>query len=441
MQLERRYIHVIEGARGFAAFYILFHHVVMLADSANFFSQNLLLKTIYDFSSSLTNHILMMFFLLSGFSIHYANKGRIDTLSWPKIRTYLYKRLRRIYPIYALAVVLSLAAIELLQGTVGPNKDWAWPTTMEVVGAFVFFSDLPSRDGTWISTLSTNGPLWSLSYEVLYYLLYPLFSVAACRYGIERAIVLGAVISLGAYGFATAIAPIQPSNMFSLYILWCLGAYLAEIMRRGHRYSLNAVAFYCIAIAWAQSAWIFESFLLWRIPLAVNLYIGLLIFFVMFAGLAEIQKSPWTSRQRAFCALFAVAVSAAAGLVAVSFQTTDNYEYLFIRLVLVMLAGIAWLLANPAAIVSWLRQFMYLWQSAGAYSYGLYILQFPMLIVIHVAVVETGASALWGMLAVVPVICLSRVVEVHVQPRMAKMMDALLLRQPVVGTKVSVSGE
>ena len=294
---ERAHIRVVESARGAAAYYILFHHVILLANAEKTLSGNIVLDSIREFSSAFTTHALMMFFLVSGFSIHYANNRRISSFNGPEIRRYLYKRMRRIYPIYVLAVGLSLLSLAVIHW-LGAGAAWPFPDEVQFIGALLFFCDLPSRSGTWIATLSTNGPLWSLSYEVLYYVAYPAFAVLVARGSPARAIVYGASVSGMAVTTALAFGPTQISNIASLYILWCLGALLATWRRESYVLRIKPICYFTVVFAGIQSLLLFESLLLWRIPLGFNLYVGLVLFVVMSGFLADWQSWTWRRKEQ-----------------------------------------------------------------------------------------------------------------------------------------------
>lgn len=127
--------------------------------------------------SALAGAAVMAFFALSGFFIH-KSLARCygDSLNW---RSFLKSRADRILPPFvaclALTVILwAIAPQFFASGT----RDFITPTDRSGY----------SLDGLWLSmffvnnffgpALSANGPLWSLTYEVWYYVLACLFSMA-----------------------------------------------------------------------------------------------------------------------------------------------------------------------------------------------------------------------------------------------------------------------
>jgi peptidoglycan/LPS O-acetylase OafA/YrhL len=72
----------------------------------------------------------------------------------------------------------------------------------------------------------TNGPLWSLAYEFIYYALYPLLLAARVRYGPGTYVAVA-----GLCIFLSAVIPLRfAGEALQLYSLWLAGAVLVEAM-------------------------------------------------------------------------------------------------------------------------------------------------------------------------------------------------------------------
>ena len=135
---------------------------------------------------SLGTTALSWFFILSGFIIAY-NYPSLDTFSDFK-RFYIH-RFVRIYPVYCLAVLVSVVFVAIGFNTLGDQF------FTEVRRPFEISYDLPQdKDNSfWIYTalrhltftqsissietlkLVFNGPLWSLVLEIYFYLAFPVF--------------------------------------------------------------------------------------------------------------------------------------------------------------------------------------------------------------------------------------------------------------------------
>jgi|GEM_PF-4031148 len=434
----KKHIYAIEGARGLAAYYILFHHAFFLVNNGQYFSTNWAIRLIHDFSAGFPIHILMMFFLLSGFSIHYANYGRIQSFEWASFKSYYYKRIRRIYPIYLLAVALSLIAIIILQ-QLQPENNWTLPARIQLSGTILLFSDLESRSGTWVPTLSTNGPLWSLSYEALYYLLYPFFSVMVIKKGMFTALWISVAISAVAVLFASIFGPTQISNMLSLYVLWCLGAFIAALKIEGRRFHFEPINIFVLTFVWAQGLWIFATFLLWRIPMGFYLYAGIFIFLVMLNGVVGVWPDKWSTRDRFIGCVSAVGCSAVLLYVSYRFGVTQNFEFLWIRMGLTLLIGLLWLFTKPASLFNWIKRCFNRWHSTGVYSYGLYVLQFPLMIIAYVFAEKYLGSVLWGFASIGLAVLVAKLVEQKLQPEIARYLDSVLRSHQAPPARSSVT--
>jgi len=122
---------------------------------------------LYEFSTStLDNQVnetvsyiaVAVFFFLSGYvnQVSYAAK--------PNYRVFLAARARRLLPLYYLAAGVSLALAGLL-GVLAPS-DWL---------NLLFLQSIA------VPTVITNGPLWSLAWEFVLYLVFPVAVGIVCR--------------------------------------------------------------------------------------------------------------------------------------------------------------------------------------------------------------------------------------------------------------------
>lgn len=149
-------IQKLEALRGFAAVYVLAHHI-----SSSYLK---LQPTLIGFPFRFGQEGVLTFFLLSGFVIHYSTHRS----NWPDFRLYLFKRARRIYPIFLLSLLLSyvigsIGAGGLLTGT----ELW-----ISLLGNVFMLQDHLGRSGSWVAAFCENEPLWSLSYEWWFYMMY-----------------------------------------------------------------------------------------------------------------------------------------------------------------------------------------------------------------------------------------------------------------------------
>ena len=96
-RLPKNRLWQLEAVRGFAAFYVLLHHI-----SSSYLG---LKHTVWGFPFRFGQEGVLIFFLLSGFVIYYAHGPQRETGN--DFTTYLVKRGRRIYPIFGLSLLLA----------------------------------------------------------------------------------------------------------------------------------------------------------------------------------------------------------------------------------------------------------------------------------------------------------------------------------------------
>ncbi len=192
-------LRALHGLRFLAAFCILFSHACSWL--ANFKDT----RTVFDYGEFFTVYGMPLFFVLSGFVIHY-NYSRLFSTMRPRwaIVEFLGARFARIYPLFICFFLVGLAVDGVLQ--------WYYEHSLNlllVMGHFltltqswvyiVLFGDRLVLDGTF-------GLSWSLSSEFFFYLTYVVLvlHVARMRSIAGLLVTAGAMsaVVLTAYGYA-----------------------------------------------------------------------------------------------------------------------------------------------------------------------------------------------------------------------------------------------
>ena len=134
----------LEQLRGAASFYVFAHHYVRhnLPEApgvARFFMFGQV--------------AVLLFFLLSGFVIHYSalRRGKLTA------RDYFVRRFRRIYPVFAIALGLSYLAACHQAGT------WLGPDLRSLGLNLLQLQGIDRDPGQWVDTYMGNEPLWSVN--------------------------------------------------------------------------------------------------------------------------------------------------------------------------------------------------------------------------------------------------------------------------------------
>lgn len=207
----------LEALRGLAAMYVFAGHIVLyrLDLKATAFGQ------LFRFGQE----AVMLFFLLSGFVIFYSTEIHRDKT----FRSYFVRRWRRIYPTFFLALTLAFLAA-------GHHVIWKVSFFRELLGNLFMFQDEQSlKPGVFIGTFQGNSPLWSLSYEWWFYMMfYPIWSFVAPA----RQFIL--VASLSVFGLVTFVCfPNQPSLYLTYFVIWWAGVEMARCFCAGKRPDFN----------------------------------------------------------------------------------------------------------------------------------------------------------------------------------------------------------
>lgn len=234
---------------------------------------------------------VMVFFVLSGFFIHLQGAAQLRggvAGPLPTGQFYARRAHRLLAPyLFALLVTVLCDAIgaawfprlyaastgdALLDGTfAGQNYGWA-----SIIPALLLLPSSLGRD------FGSNGPLWSLGYEVVYYLLYPAWFALRRR---SRLLALGAVPAMCA---VMALLPGVPflSVVMVHYPVWLAGACLAELLtavQSSRRLALSAAAL----ISAGALAYVSSSQLIASAAAAVLFGTGIVMAFVLLPERAQ----------------------------------------------------------------------------------------------------------------------------------------------------------
>jgi peptidoglycan/LPS O-acetylase OafA/YrhL len=144
---SKSYEYALEGLRGLAALWVAYSHIFFYK-----FKLDSGYHPTFHFGTSLNaaHGAIIIFFALSGYVIGLTNRL---PFSRSNVIRYLLRRLIRLYPIYLVAVALGVLS--------SPTDTWK-----TIAGNLLFIQ------GPIAALLSGNGVLWTLNYEVVYYLIF-----------------------------------------------------------------------------------------------------------------------------------------------------------------------------------------------------------------------------------------------------------------------------
>lgn len=182
---SKQKLHRLEALRGLAAFYVLLHHTIPHVFVVGGFNFGVLLR--------FGQEAVILFFLLSGFVINYSYRLGSNK----SFRHYFTARFLRIYiPLFFVFIISYLSFsynagalvnvdLKTLLGNIFMLQDWGF-----------------SRPNVIVEAYMDNGPLWSLSYEWWFYMLYfPLANMGLSVANRDRLVFLIAIACACLYLF------------------------------------------------------------------------------------------------------------------------------------------------------------------------------------------------------------------------------------------------
>lgn len=304
---------------------------------------------------------VIVFFVISGFVIAYSTDGQRD---W---RRYATARLARIYSVAVPALVLSWALLWVQNSWPGmPPSEVDQPAVRFVI-SMLFANQF------WNLTVAalTNGPYWSLCYEVWYYVL---FAILAFMHGLPRVV-----------GVALLVAMVGPRILLLLPV-WGLGAGLYHLMKRCRP---------------AQPA--LERALFW---LCVVLLVG-----CMLRGSPADRVTDWV---RSHLVDGYVVVGPVRGFIGGDARFASDW------LLGLLFAGCVFFSRNGLQAGRAWTAWRHLVQVCSSYTFSLYLYHAPVLVFAHAALAPSLAPAAvpWVMLATIlcVVALLGRYTEHHMEP-------------------------
>ncbi|MGP7795257.1 acyltransferase family protein [Sphingomonas sp. CLY1604] len=204
---------LLDAARACAALYVVAHHVAKAHALAG----------LPGYALRFGQEAVLVFFLLSGFVI-FANERRRALHP----RGYGWRRARRIYPPLIAALGVS-TLIAWSNGDLSQRFDAG-----QLAGTLLAVQDIAAlKPGVWADPYLGNDPLWSLSYEIAFYLIFPFalrWWTAAPR-SANHAIGLACCLAYGVY----AVLPNHIALVVAYFLVWWSGAMAAAAYLDGAR--------------------------------------------------------------------------------------------------------------------------------------------------------------------------------------------------------------
>jgi peptidoglycan/LPS O-acetylase OafA/YrhL len=221
--------YYLDIARGIAAFSVFLHHY---NQQFSIFHENIGERLF----SYLGTWGVTVFFILSGFCIHWSEISRRKSGMQFNWKSYISRRFYRIYPAFLICLILC--------STVGIFVE---SNLINHVSLQAFFSHITLLSGFDVSrSTAINGVFWTVILEIHFYILYAIFQKHFT--GIKRTLqttiitVFLAVITYLAsiYFFDTGVERLTIQKTFlANWWVWCLGALAAEIISSRSKFAFS----------------------------------------------------------------------------------------------------------------------------------------------------------------------------------------------------------
>lgn len=210
--------YTLELIRSLAAVYVLIYHI----------QQKLYFGAVFSLLFSFGQESVMIFFVLSGFVIYYSVENKKTPVT---IISYFRARFLRIYPVFILACLLAYSCQVILTG-----QFIMFPLNSFIENVCMLQDFATGKPGTWAEPFMGNKPLWSLSYEWCFYMLFiPIYFFVPK----SKQFVVVSILSSGCL-ISYLYMPNQISIWFAYFILWWLGV---EVSKKYIRDSKNNIEY------------------------------------------------------------------------------------------------------------------------------------------------------------------------------------------------------
>ncbi len=203
----------LDGLRFLAAFLVLLSHFAYERFSGGAY------LAIRDLN--LGSDAVVLFFVLSGFVIAYTADVKDASLG-----SFAFKRATRLYSVAFPALILTMLCDRLGASLDPLAYDGWWYNPLPADWTMALGLSFASEWTGFGVRLGTNGPYWSLSYEVAYYIL---FGVAVYLHGLKKWLLL------------VLLTPLFGVNVLILLPAWLFGVFAYHAQKTAARLSVTTV--------------------------------------------------------------------------------------------------------------------------------------------------------------------------------------------------------
>lgn len=222
-------------------------------------------------------YAILLFFLISGFCIHYPNTLSSCKPSW---KIYFKRRFLRIYPTYLVAILLT-SIISYYCHIKWDDDTWSFDRIFRVL---TISQNYPPGNGQFLS----NPSLWTIPLEIEFYGLYPLAFFLIVKFGISQLLVFSLCISCVAVFLTKQGIQWVSFTALLLWPSWVLGSWVAELHRKNKILKLKILTL-CSALVLFLSFSLMSRLENWESYIQYSCWTG--FYFTLLLTCLRIEKS------------------------------------------------------------------------------------------------------------------------------------------------------
>lgn len=205
----------IDIARAIAAMGVFFYHQrigSILARYTNF--------KIFNFIDAFgALYAVPLFFLISGYCIHLSNLKYIQLNKSLSLANYYKRRFLRIYPPYLAAIIITVALNMI-------SRHRPMPSFLNLLVHLFCLQGFTVKYFFYIDLV-----LWTISVEMAFYIIYPIFYFIRLKYTLNSALIFAffiSAISIFYFWCQKGISFPQYYWVGNIWFSWCCGAFIAD---------------------------------------------------------------------------------------------------------------------------------------------------------------------------------------------------------------------
>ena len=205
----------IDIARAIAALGVFFYHQHI----GNLFAKYTKIEIFSYIDAFGTFYAVPLFFLISGYCIHLSNLKYIQLNEPLPLIVYYKRRFLRIYPPYLGAVIISVGFNAVTHFGKNPNLQDSLVHLFCIQGFTVKYFN------------TINLVLWTITVEIAFYILYPIFYYLRLKYSLNLALTFVFFISAVNILYFSVQKNVSFAQYYwvgNIWFSWCCGAFIAD---------------------------------------------------------------------------------------------------------------------------------------------------------------------------------------------------------------------